>query len=171
MAERAKDEWIEVEGATPPIVSVSLYYRAKAILEDPSRVTTSKPSRAYALTGRLRCQSCGAPMVGQVLMKGRYSFYRCRSRYVGRLTSTCPSKYICADAIENAVRNALSELLANPDRVMSEVVRLSQEHRVDGRLASVLTSLEAIEAKQRRLVRLSPTATCLRGCWSRSEQS
>jgi hypothetical protein len=154
LVERAKDEWIEVKHSTPPIVSVSLYERAKAILEDPYRLSRSKPSRAYALTGRLWCQSCGAPMVGQVLMKGRYSYYRCRSRYVGRLSSTCPSKYIRTDTVEDAVRNALSEVLANPAREMNEVVRLSQEHPADGRLASVLASLEDIKAKQRRLVRL-----------------
>jgi site-specific DNA recombinase len=154
LVERERDEWIEVEDATPPIVSVSLYHRAKAILEDPYRLTRSKPSRTYALTGRLRCQSCGAPMVGQVLMKGRYSYYRCRSRYVGRLASTCPSKYIRTDVIENAVRNALSEVLANPARVISEAARLSGGQDADGRLTSVLASLQDIEAKQRRLVRL-----------------
>ena len=68
-------------------------------------------------------------MVGQVLMKGRYSYYRCRSRYVGRSSSSCPSKYIPTNSIEGAVVERLMDVLGDPERIMGEAD--------DSRLASI----------------------------------
>ena len=87
-------------------------------------------------------------------MKGRYSYYRCRSRYVGREDSTCSSKYVRTDAIESCVHNAIVEVLANPDRILSEAKRLAEEDPGLGELTTVLAALREVEAKQRRLVRL-----------------
>ena len=154
LTERDQTEWIEVEGATPEIVSPVLYERVKVILADPERRTRSLPTRAYPLTGRLRCESCGAPMVGQVLMKGRYSYYRCRSRYVGRSSSSCPSKYIPTNSIEGAVKRALMDVLGDPERIMGEARRLNDSQASSVRLLEVLEALREIETKQRRLVRL-----------------
>ena len=152
--ERGQDEWIEIEGATPAIISRDIYLRAKAILEDPERRNRSRPSRIYALTGRLRCAVCGTPMVGQALMKGRYAYYRCRSRYVAWPDSTCPAKYIRSDALESRVRGALLDVLADPARVLAEAERLASAVSQTDELTGISESLKDVEAKQRRLVRL-----------------
>lgn len=151
---RDESEWIEVSGATPPIVSVELFERVTAILAAPDRRNRAIPTRNYALTGRLRCASCGSPMVGQVLMKGRYSYYRCRSRYVGREDSTCSSKYMRCDALEHAVRSALMDVLSDPTRILDEAQRLSNEEPRSHELSKVLVQLKEVEDKQRRLVKL-----------------
>jgi hypothetical protein len=93
-------------------------------------------------------------MVGQVLMKGRYSYYRCRGRYVGRTVSSCPSKYIRTDAIEGAVRNSVLNVLADPARIFSEARRLNGDAGTNSELATVVAALQEIESRQRRLVRL-----------------
>ena len=154
VSERDKSEWIEVEGATPAIVSSPLFTRVNAILSDPQRRSRARPSRNYPLTGRLRCEHCGSPMVGQVLMKGRYSYYRCRGRYVGRSSSTCPSKYIRTDTLESAVRTALQAVLSDPARIIAEARRINSLAPHHEQLAHVLASLEEVEARQRRLIRL-----------------
>lgn len=154
VSERSQEDWIEIAGATPTIVSPSLYLRAKAILEDPHRRSRSKPSRFYPLRGRLRCHACGAPMVGQTLMKGRYSYYRRRHSYGGQWDSQCPSKYVSTRTLEGAVLNALADLLSNPDRILTEARRLCNEEIQTGRLDQVTQELRQLEAKQRRLVRL-----------------
>jgi site-specific DNA recombinase len=154
VTERPENEWIEILGATPPIISVGLFEQAQRILSDPDRRTRAKPSRAYPLTGRLRCASCGGPMVGQVLMKGRYSYYRCRGTYVGRSDSTCSAKYIRTDALESGIRHALLDLLSEPQRILSEVSRIASSEPRSDELQSVLEALKTIEAKQRRLVKL-----------------
>ena len=68
-------------------------------------------------------------MVGQVLMKGRYSYYRCRHSYGGQWEEQCDSKYVSTEKLEGAVLKALSNLLSNPERLVSEVKRLA---RLDG---------------------------------------
>ncbi len=93
-------------------------------------------------------------MVRQVLMKGRYAYYRCRSRYVGRSSSTCPSKYMRSDALESAGRDALIDVLSEPARALAEAERLAELATPTDELTSVMQSLQDIEAKQRRLVRL-----------------
>ena len=154
VSEREQDEWIEIAGATPAIVSPELYLRAKTILEDPYRHSRSKPSRAYPLRGRLRCLACGAPMVGQVLMKGRYSYYRCRHSYGSQWDKRCDSKYVATATLEGAVMHAIADLLADPDRIISEAIRLTGADVETSQLERVDDELRAVEARQRRLVRL-----------------
>lgn len=151
---RDESEWIDISGATPAIVTHELFERVNAILTAPDRRSRAMPTRSYVLTGRLRCASCGAPMVGQVLMKGRYAYYRCRSRYVGREDSTCPSKYVRCEALEDAVRSSLLDVLANPQRIIEEARRLSEAQPSSHELTTVLTGLKEVEEKQRRLVKL-----------------
>ncbi len=154
VSERDRDECIEVKGATPPIVSSELFAKVGAILNDAERRNRTRPSRAYPLTGRLRCGACGAPMVGQALMKGRYAYYRCRSRYVGSSDSTCPSKYTRSDALESGIRDALGDVLSNPARILAEAQRLADAASPTDELTTVMGSLKDVEAKQRRLVKL-----------------
>lgn len=152
--ERAQDEWIEIVGATPAIVSRELYLQAKGILDDPFRRSRSQPSRAYPLRGRLRCLACGAPMVGQVLMKGRYSYYRCRHSYGGQWDRQCASRYVATQILEGAVLKALADLLCHPDRIISEARRQTKDNVKASELEAVNEALREVEGRQRRLVRL-----------------
>jgi hypothetical protein len=152
--ERDSTEWIEVEGATPPIIPRDLFLKAQAIFQDPDRRNKSRPSRAYPLRGRIRCAFCGSPMVGQSLMKGRYSYYRCRHSYGSQWERQCSSKYISSEVLERAVRQALADLLADPERILSEARRLANSCPTGAELQSTLQALQDVETCQRRLVRL-----------------
>jgi site-specific DNA recombinase len=151
---RDESEWIEVSGATPAIVTAELFERVNAILTAPERRNRNRPSRRYPLRGRLRCAVCGAPMVGQSLQKGAYSYYRCRHSYGNRWQRHCDSRYIRSESLENAVRQALADLLSDPARVLAEARHLQNSKAPTRELAAVTKALEEVEARQRRLVRL-----------------
>ena len=152
--ERDADEWIEVEGATPPIISVDLFERAQEKLNDPDRKKRARPSYEYPLRGRLRCEVCGSAMVGQTLMKGRYRYYRCRRAYAGPKADRCSSPYVPKDALESAIRGSLTDLLADPERVLAEARAILQPSPPDDRRQRIDREIAEIEARQRRLVKL-----------------
>jgi site-specific DNA recombinase len=151
---RDESEWIDVVGATPPIVTPEQFNRAKAIMESPERRNRTQPSFAYPLRGRLRCSRCGSPMVGHSLNRGRYLYYRCRHSYGSEWAERCESRYVRCSRVDSAVKSALGELLANPRRILAEAKRMTGEASTSTGLAKVATALSEVEARQRRLVRL-----------------
>ena len=93
-------------------------------------------------------------MVGQVLMRGRYSYYRCRHSYGSQWDKRCDSKYVATATLEGAVMRAIADLLADPDRIIAEVIRLTGDDVETSQLERVNDALREVEARQRRLVRL-----------------
>ena len=150
---RPESEHIEIEGASPPIVSNKLFERAQARLDDPARHAQHKPSRTYPLRGRLRCH-CGAGMVGHAVNRGRYSYYRCNRLYLSAQDERCASRMVRTEVLESAVRQTLSELLAEPAMVleMAEALRLDAGNAA--RLAEVERELSKLRESQGRLVDL-----------------
>ena len=151
---RDESEWIEVEGATPLIVSLALFERVRVRLADPARKERARPSHEYPLRGRLRCLICGAAMVGQTLLQGRYQYYRCRRSYAGSKADRCKSPYVRKEALETAIREALVEVLADPHRILDEARRLSMAIPADSRRGALDHEIGELEARQRRLVKL-----------------
>ena len=154
IVERDSSEWIEVAGATPPIIDRTLFEAARKILDDPSRRPQSAPSGVYLLRGRLCCRECGARMVGHASNRGRYRYYRCPNGSSGAGETTCGSRYIRIEQLEAAVRTALTELLASPDWLIGEAKRLAASESRDDGLETVLQALDEVESAQARLVRL-----------------
>ena len=154
VTERDEAEWIEIVGATPPIVSSTVFERAGARLTDPDRRRRSEPSRAYGLRGRLRCAECEGAMVGHAANRGRYHYYRCPNGSSGPGETRCSSRYIRVERIESAVKSALASALASPDRLLDELRRTSSGTDRTAKLAAILRELNEVESQQRRLVRL-----------------
>ncbi|MCC6238098.1 MAG: recombinase family protein [Dehalococcoidia bacterium] len=154
VTERPQDEWIEVDGATPAIVSAELFERVRQRLEDPERKNRGRASFEYPLRGRLRCEACGSAMVGQTLLKGRYRYYRCRRSYAGPRADRCESPYVPTELLEDAVRTALVDLVANPETLLAETRQRFCADPATTRRDSLDREIADIEAKQRRLVRL-----------------
>jgi site-specific DNA recombinase len=155
--ERDEKDWMEVDGATPAIVPQETFQRAQSRLKDPSRRKRTRPSVAYPLKGRLRCRACGAAMVGQSLLKGRYRYYRCRRSYAGPHDDRCSSRYVPQEVLESAVREALADLLADPARVLEEARRIADDPPRDGRRVALDTEIAEVESRQRRLIKLFTT--------------
>ncbi|MSQ15327.1 MAG: hypothetical protein EXR50_05640 [Dehalococcoidia bacterium] len=151
---RDESEWIEIHGATPPIVTSDIYAKAQAILNDPYRRLARKPSGVYRLRGHIRCLSCGTPMVGHALAKGRYRYYRCRRTYSGYAQGSCDSRYISVETLEQTVLCELARVLSEPRVLLSEARRLNGDDGEAVRKTELQRKLNAVEAEQRRLARL-----------------
>ena len=96
-------------------------------------------------------------MVGHVSNRGRYRYYRCLNGSSGPGETSCGSKYIRIERLEGAVKTALTDLLASPDRLLSEAKRLAGRQPQDDELEKVLQALGEVESAQGRLVRLYTT--------------
>ena len=151
--ERPESEHIEIEGASPPIVSNKLFERAQARLDDPARHAQHKPSRTYPLRGRLRCH-CGSAMTGHAVNRGLYSYYRCNRLYLSAQDERCASRMVRTEVLESAVRQTLSELLADPAMVLEMAEALRFDSGNGARLAEVERNLRKLGEDESRLVDL-----------------
>ncbi len=108
---RPESEWIRIP--VPRIVSDSVWNMAKAKLQDNKVLSKRNVKRNYLLRGLLFCPECGSKLAG----KARYDkrFYRCNNvdKIVG--SRICNGSYTPADQIEQAVWDAISESLRNPE--------------------------------------------------------
>ena len=152
--ERDPSEQIEIEGATPRIVSPELFARAQARLDDPERRALRAPSREYALGGRLRCRHCGAGMVGQSVQRGRYLYYRCSRLYDPDEEKRCASRQVRTEVLEPAVLGAIEDVLANAPLAVAMAERLNEGTDNVARLAELERELGRLGDSQARLVDL-----------------
>ena len=154
--ERPEEEWIDIPGATPPIISDDLWRRVQAILDDPERTkrrTVSK--RQYMLSGRLRCGLCRSAMVGQTQTSmGQYRYYRWRRAYAGPRHDRCPTRYVRAGALEDAVVREVTAVLSSPEVVLAELEHTSAGDRADRDLAGARALLNSLDKQRKRLLRL-----------------
>ncbi len=149
-----ESEWIEIPGATPPIISQATFTRAQAILQDPYRRLRGQPTRVYRLRGRLRCLACGTPMVGQSLSNGKYVYYRCRRSYAGNFEGKCDSRYVGVGPLERVVLDQIAQLLSDPQRILEEAKHLCGQEIDTARLQHVDRELNRVEEQQTRLMDL-----------------
>lgn len=140
--QRDELDWIEVEGATPTIVSPELYAKAQERQTAPDRRSRQLPSHIYPLRGRIRCGLCGTPMVGHSLNRGQFLYCRCRHSYRSEWPNRCESQYVRCSRIEGAVKQALADLLADPTRILAEVRRTAKGDAQASESAGVLDSFE-----------------------------
>jgi len=151
--ERSPEHWIEIPGATPPIVTEGLFDIAQEVLSHPKR-NPNLASKRYLLTSFIEC-TCGAPIVGTCLSK-RYRYYRCRSTVptTTRL-KTCDNLYIKADEIEERVWNTISEILQQPEVIVDEFERQKgSSSLLEEEMAKLRMSIQRLADQEKRLIRL-----------------
>lgn len=105
----------------PAIIDTQLYQRAQEQKTQNIRFNRRNMTREYLLTGMLYCATCGERFYG-LTKGGRPRYYRCGSQvpdhkpYPG-YQSTCPTKYVKAEVIEQAVWDAVAEVLKKPEMI------------------------------------------------------
>lgn len=153
LEERSPEEWIEIPGATPPIVTEDVFDAAQRMLSRPRR-NPNLASRKYLLTSHLEC-TCGAPAVGTCL-NHTYRYYRCRSTWPSATRpKTCDAPYINADRLEETVWKTVREILQEPDVVVAEIKRQQDESSfIEEELARIRSSIRRLADQERRLIRL-----------------
>lgn len=135
---KPKDEWVEVPGATPAIISEELFEAAQIQLQrnKEKSVRNANPDNRYLLRGHLRCRRCGKSLwafPGSKVIRGkRYSYphYYCSGNLKQVSPVKCGTPAIQANRIEPMVWQQIEELLSRPEIVIDEI-RKRQEHKED----------------------------------------
>ncbi len=125
-----------------------------AVLEAPERKQRGQPTNQYRLRGRLRCLTCGTPMTGQALGRGRWRYYRCRNSYTTSLGGKCDERYVPRDLLENSVFGEIARVLTDPARLREEVLRFFAPPQPVTSVSDTTKGMRRIEEQQKRLARL-----------------
>ncbi len=143
------------EAGIEPIVSRDLFEQAQRILE--SRAHSGHRAR-YFLGGRIRCGSCGAPMVGRSA-HGRsgkaYRYYGCTCACGdhGR-EKVCKAKPVRAEVADAAVLDAVRHAMLDED-VIAELSKRLSSRMASMERASRFSTAPLIEKQIRALDRES----------------
>jgi site-specific DNA recombinase len=160
-----EENWVEVPGATPPIIERALWLRAQELLTDsPFRQRRGQAIYPYSLAGHVRCSACQGSLSGSTLSGGpgrnRIRYYGCRNRNLLDRASRCPSKYVRAEVLERRLVAGLRQVLADPAEIVSayNYLRVSASTLDEGALAQARKRLATAEQQVKRLARLARLA-------------
>ncbi|MFC1903727.1 recombinase family protein [Chloroflexota bacterium] len=119
-----RSQWIEVPNATPAIINRDTFQLVQNQLERNRHKTPHNKKHSYLFNnGRLRCGVCGRSMVASARERkgGYYYVYRCISNTKPDYYGRCEQESIRADTIEPLVWHEVSQLLAQPELVLSQL--------------------------------------------------
>ena len=132
----------DVETAWEPILDRTTWEQLCAILNDPSRRTSTAPSRDYPLTGGiLTCALCGQPL--KAMPKTGKRSYGCNKK-----TGGCNRVFVRADPIERYVRRTIVPVADSP-AFLDEVFAVEAEQADEARELVIANA-----ADERRLAEL-----------------
>ncbi len=147
---RPQSDWIEIEGATPAIISQELFDAAQKQLQVNRTKTVPTTKHEYLLRGHLRCRQCGRAYVGGMASSSLHNGkrYILRSyRCMGKLRmyaplERCHNKGWSANKLEGMVWAELERYLSDRDLIISELEKQRQDA---GQLGVFKAELERVE--------------------------
>ena len=153
-----REEWIRIEGVTPPIITTQLFEDVRQLLLMAKKRRPSHP-RLYLLTPYLWCSKCGSRVRGDS-RTGQPRRYRCTGRRsVKGLPAICNLPYIDATELETLVWDHLVAAITHPD-VLANGLRphLESGGPDPGREMSRLRGeMKKCQAEEGRLIKLYAT--------------
>ncbi|MFP3976012.1 MAG: recombinase family protein [Chloroflexota bacterium] len=130
-----RSEWVEIPGATPPIISEEVFQAAQKQLEHNKQMALARcrTVNRYLLSSHVNCSRCGKPFSGTVktMQRGgkthKYRRYRCRGK--SKLVSPvgCDNPAFPAERLEAIVWEQIEAVLSNPDLILAELKRRNHE--------------------------------------------
>lgn len=160
---RPQEEWVEIPGVTPAIISQELFDAAQHQLQVNRVKIVNTTKHEYLLRGHIRCRQCGRAYTGGIhskVVKGkRYAKRRYRCMGKVRLYSPfhrCNNQNWMADKLEAVVWAELERYLSNRDLIISQ---LESQRQAAGQLSVFEAELEridrqfkAVDREQRQLL-------------------
>lgn len=119
------EEWVEIPGATPAIISQENFDLAQANLEQNRRVPRRSPKRPYLLIGFAFCRCCGRRYRGKSTKpkngeKVNYvPYYQCPGEERIVSPTRCQNRRWNANRLEEIVWTQIEALLTEPEVVLA----------------------------------------------------
>jgi len=155
---KPREEWVEIPGVTPPIISEEIFEAAQKILKRNKELASRNAKRQYLLSGYIFCQRCDSRYIGYVRKwKGngkRYEqrYYRCRKSQSIASPDRCDNKQLHAPTIEAAVWEQIENLLSNPEVVLLELQKKEDEaKKASQQFAHWQNELQGVAVKLRNV--------------------
>jgi site-specific DNA recombinase len=160
---RPQEEWIEIPGVTPAIISQELFDAAQKQLKVNQDKSPRNCKREYLLRSHLKCRRCGRSFVGGTNVSVQYGkryvqrTYRC----LGKLrmyspVDLCQNKQWSAKKLESLVWAKLEEYLSKPELIIRELEKQRQDAGELGifetQLQDVERQLKAVDREQHQLL-------------------
>jgi site-specific DNA recombinase len=138
---KAKEDWIELPGITPPIISQELFEAARKQLKVNYDKSIRNCKHEYLLRGHLRCSKCGYAFVGHFMSGKKY--YRCsHTMKINAPIERCKSRTRDAEKLETLVWGQLERYLSDRDIIARAIDNLHQDA---GQIGVFETQLQLIE--------------------------
>lgn len=146
---RPQTEWITVSGTHPPLIDADTFDSVCDALKRKSQLSSRAKSSPYLLTGILYCGHCGSKMAGHSATHKnvhRHPLYVCQ-RYTH--TGACHRNAVSANALEQAVLQAIAQFLADAPPLTDRNLR---EARRSAALSECDRGLRAVCERRARLL-------------------
>jgi len=119
------EEWVEIPGATPAIISQETFDLAQAKLEQNRRVPRRTPKRPYLLSGHVFCRHCGRRYRAKSTKPKRgenvnyIPYYECPGGDRMVSLTKCRNRRWNANRLEELVWQQIETLLIQPEMVLA----------------------------------------------------
>ena len=151
---RPQEDWIEIPGVTPAIISQELFDAAQHQLRTNRENSQRNCKHEYLLRGHIRCRRCGRVYVGEIA-NSRY--YKCAGRkkvYVP--VECCQNKGWNAEKLEGMVWAELERYLSKPELIISQLEAQRQDagqpEVFEAELERTERQLKAVDREQHQLL-------------------
>ena len=152
-----REEWIEMSGYTPPIISKEMFQKVQERLGEAQARFRGDRARPCFLVGSVRCGSCGASM-GVRAGAGKRRYYRCSgASWSGAQqdagSGECRARAVKADWLEDQVWSHVVAMVQGPSGVIADL-ELNRQTRA-GELGQEIERLRGeVQKEEQREVRL-----------------
>jgi len=159
---KPREEWVELPGATPPIIDKDLFEAAQAQLKRNRERATRNTKQQYLLSGFIRCSRCYRNYWGYVKRAkwgGEYHlkrYYRCSGNLQMVSPARCGNRNLPADKVEALIWQEVEKLLCQPDIVLAELERkrteVNEKSFLEEELGQVNRRLKVLDREQDQLL-------------------
>ncbi len=155
---KPKEEWIEIPGATPAIITQEMFEAAQRQLQvNCQNAKRNNTKHEYLLRGHVHCRQCGRRFRGRcqrVQRKNKLAEtrrYQCAgTQKMVSPVNRCTNKSWKADDLETLVWAQVERVLDNPELIITE---LEKQHQNADRAGVLESELKQVERQLRLLDR------------------
>jgi site-specific DNA recombinase len=160
---KPREEWVEIPGATPPIVTTEIFEAAQKQLRVNSEKSPRNIKWQYLLHGYIRCRQCGRAYYGgfSANIRGGKRYVRRYYRCLGKLkmvapVERCQNKNRNAAKLESMVWAEIERILSHPEIINTELEKQRHDANQVGVLETELNQtdrqLKIIDREQHQLL-------------------